>query len=249
MICPHTKAGTSIRDHCGVEGPPCLPLYHSDPSCARETGPLDDTINDLRPYLDTIPDPRSPRGRWYSLACILLICACVAVSGAKSIEELAEWGQRTHDAVLGAIGVRPHPLSWRHPPSTPAIDRVLIHIDGDALDTAIGAYLADWHHTATSHNDLPATPARRDRRGRQSVEGDRRALISRAVTCSRRSPTTSASPSPKPKLAPRQARPATSALFSKGWTWPGAWSASTRSAPSRTTCPGWSRPKTPTTSR
>ncbi|MFD9545539.1 hypothetical protein [Streptomyces sp. NPDC060022] len=38
-------------------------------------------IADLRPYFDSMPDPRARRGRWYSLTAILLVCACAAVSG------------------------------------------------------------------------------------------------------------------------------------------------------------------------
>jgi hypothetical protein len=69
-------------------------------------GPLDaDRILDLRPYLDTVPDPRSRQGRWYSLTAILLVCAAATVSGAKSIDELAEWGQRAGIELLEAIGV------------------------------------------------------------------------------------------------------------------------------------------------
>ncbi|WP_328784348.1 transposase family protein [Streptomyces canus] len=54
---------------------------------------------------DSVPDPRSRR---YSLTAILLVCACAAVSGAWSIDELAEWGKR---APTGT------PDSDRDPPS------------------------------------------------------------------------------------------------------------------------------------
>jgi len=74
-------------------------------------GPLDSgRIADLRPYFDSVPDPRSRRGRWYSLTAILLVCACAAVSGARSIDELTEWGQRASTALLTAIGIRRHLL-------------------------------------------------------------------------------------------------------------------------------------------
>ncbi|WP_244320610.1 transposase family protein [Streptomyces melanosporofaciens] len=47
-------------------------------------GPLDrDRIADLRPYFDSVRDPRSRRGRWYSLTAILLVSACAVVSGAS----------------------------------------------------------------------------------------------------------------------------------------------------------------------
>ncbi|MFD4956446.1 ISAs1 family transposase [Streptomyces sp. NPDC058451] len=113
-------------------------------------GPLDaDRVADLRPYLDSVPDPRSQRGRWYSLTAILLVCACAVVSGAKSIDELAEWGERASDTLLAVVGIRRHPLRWRRAPSRTTIGRVLGTVDGDALDRAVGAYLADRHRAAT----------------------------------------------------------------------------------------------------
>jgi predicted transposase YbfD/YdcC len=113
-------------------------------------GPLDSgRIADLRPYFDSVPDPRARRGRWYSLTAILLVCACAAVSGARSIDELAEWGQRASTALLTAIGIRRHLLRWRRTPAPATIGRVLGAVDGDALDRAVGAYLADRHRAAT----------------------------------------------------------------------------------------------------
>ncbi|MEV6029467.1 transposase family protein, partial [Streptomyces sp. NPDC052036] len=77
-------------------------------------GPLDaGRIADLRPCFDSVPDPRSRRGRWYSLTAILLVCACAVVSGGRSIDELAEWGQRASNALLTAIGIRRHLPRWR----------------------------------------------------------------------------------------------------------------------------------------
>ena len=43
------------------------------PAVLAKLGPLDaDRIADLRPYLESVPDPRARRGRWYSLTAILL---------------------------------------------------------------------------------------------------------------------------------------------------------------------------------
>ncbi|WP_245790562.1 transposase family protein [Streptomyces monashensis] len=109
------------------------------PAVLVKLGPLDGgRVADLRPYLDLVPDPRARRGRWYSLTAILLICACAAVSGARSIDELAEWAERASDALLAAVGVRRHPLQWRRTPSRTTIGRVLQAVDGDALDRAVG---------------------------------------------------------------------------------------------------------------
>ncbi|OOC57244.1 transposase [Nocardiopsis sinuspersici] len=102
--------------------------------------------------MEKVPDPRSPRGRWYPLSCILTICACAVISGARTIEETAEWGQRATDVLLEAIGTRPHPLRWRRSPAACTIDRVQ-GIDADALDAAVCAYLADRHRSTIEDNN------------------------------------------------------------------------------------------------
>ncbi|MGI5253921.1 transposase family protein [Actinacidiphila glaucinigra] len=65
-----------------------------------EVGPLDaGRFADLRPSFDSVPDPRSRRGRRFSLTAILLVCACAVVSGGRSIDELSPSGAsvlRTH---------------------------------------------------------------------------------------------------------------------------------------------------------
>ncbi|MGV9394709.1 ISAs1 family transposase [Streptomyces olivaceus] len=112
------------------------------PSVLVKLGPLDAIqVADLRPFLERVPDPRARRGRWYSLTAILLVCACAAVSGMRSVDEIAEWAARASDTVLTAVGVRRHPLRWRRAPSRTTIGRVLAAVDGDALDQAVGAYL------------------------------------------------------------------------------------------------------------
>jgi len=125
-------------------------------------GPLDGSrVADLRPYFDSVPDPRSRRGRWYSLTAILLVCACAVVSGARSIDELAEWAERASSTLLAVIGVRRHLLNWRRSPSPATIGRVIQALDGDALDRAVGAYLADQHRAATETAGAPPTSGRR----------------------------------------------------------------------------------------
>ncbi|WP_280890170.1 hypothetical protein [Streptomyces sp. LBL] len=49
------------------------------------------------------------------------MCACAAVSGARSIDELAEWGQRASNALLTVIGIRRHLLGWRRSPAPATI--------------------------------------------------------------------------------------------------------------------------------
>ncbi|MFI8793556.1 ISAs1 family transposase [Streptomyces sp. NPDC055105] len=114
-------------------------------------GPFNpDGTADLRDFLEAVPDPRSRRGRWYSLTSILLVCAAAAVSGARTIDELAEWGSRADAGLLAALGVRRHLLHWRHAPSRSAIGRVLERLDADALDATVGAWLAHRHTAPTA---------------------------------------------------------------------------------------------------
>lgn len=121
------------------------------PAVLLKPGSLDaDKAADPRPYFDAVPDPRSPRGRWYSLTAILLGCACAAVSGAGSIEELAEWGMNASSELLAAHGIRRHLLGWRRCPSAATIGCALGAVDGDALDRAVGAYLADRHRSTVA---------------------------------------------------------------------------------------------------
>ncbi|WP_424894318.1 ISAs1 family transposase [Streptomyces sp. SAI-124] len=68
-------------------------------------GSLDtDRIADLRPYFDSVPDPARTAGPVVSLTAILLVSACAVVSGARSMDELAEWGQRASNALLSGSG-------------------------------------------------------------------------------------------------------------------------------------------------
>lgn len=157
------------------------------PAVLTKLGPLGpEDVTDLRPFLEVVPDPRSRRGRWYSLASILLICAAAAVSGARSIDELAEWGARADIGVLQQLGVRRHLMQWRHAPSRTAIGRVLERLDGDALDASVGAWLAQRHRETDPVNGKgPGGPKRRAiavdgkaLRGSARLEQPRRHLLS-----------------------------------------------------------------------
>ncbi len=121
------------------------------PAVLAKLSPLNpDDVADLRFFLDAVPGPRSKRGRWYSLTSILLVCAAAALSGARTIDELAEWGARADTGLLATLGVRRHLLYWRHAPSRPAIGRVLERLDADALDAAVGTWLVHRHTDTTT---------------------------------------------------------------------------------------------------
>jgi predicted transposase YbfD/YdcC len=99
----------------------------------------------------------------------LLVCACAAVCGAKSIDELADFGERATNTLLASLGVRHHLLGWRRSPKPVTLGRVLQALDGDALDQAVGTYLAD-RHRITASADVPGA------RSRQAIAMDGKAL-------------------------------------------------------------------------
>ncbi|MEV5646347.1 transposase family protein [Streptomyces flaveolus] len=74
------------------------------PAVLVKLGPLDiGRAAALRLFLDLVPGPRARRGCWHSLTAVLLVCAGAAVSGARTIDEIAEWAQRASDAVLTVV--------------------------------------------------------------------------------------------------------------------------------------------------
>lgn len=113
----------------------------------------------LRAHLQRVPDPRSRRGRWYPLVGLLLICACAVVSGARTVTEITEWGQRATTTMLEQFGIRRHLLGRRRAPSHATLTRLLAALDGDALDDTIGAYLAEHDHTDTGNTGSTPRPA------------------------------------------------------------------------------------------
>ena len=103
--------------------------------------PLADAVA-LAGFLDLVPDPRGVRGRRYRLSALVAVAAASVLAGARSLTAITEWisdlpawacrvlGFPT-DPFSGAMSV-PHPHTLR---------RLLVQLDGDALDRAIGAFL------------------------------------------------------------------------------------------------------------
>ncbi|MGW4986007.1 ISAs1 family transposase [Streptomyces mirabilis] len=122
------------------------------PAALVKLGPLHQhDTGRLRAHLQRVPDPRSRRGRWYPLVSLLLICACAVVSGARTITEITEWGQRATTTVLEQLGIRRHLPGRRRAPSHATLTR--------PLDTAIGAYLAERDHTDVGTTGSAPRPA------------------------------------------------------------------------------------------
>jgi hypothetical protein len=66
------------------------------------------------------------------------------LAGAKSLAAIGEWAADAPQPILAALGARRDPLrgAWQ-PPGEATVRRVLARVDPDALDGAIGRWLAD----------------------------------------------------------------------------------------------------------
>jgi hypothetical protein len=109
-------------------------------------GAVPDEIPGLLERLAEVPAPRDPRGVRHALVVVLALTACAVLAGATSLLAVGEWITDTPPSVLECLGVRPDPLSPKQclPAEADAtVRRLLGRIDGDALDRAVGRWLAD----------------------------------------------------------------------------------------------------------
>jgi predicted transposase YbfD/YdcC len=114
------------------------------PRCCHRPRPCPPACPGLLEQLGRIPDPRDRRGLRHTLASVLAGSAAAVLAGARSVTAIAEWAADAPPPVLAALGVRRDPLTRRcHVPDKATIRRVLGRVDGDAVDTAVGAWLAD----------------------------------------------------------------------------------------------------------
>ncbi len=97
----------------------------------------------LAECLASVPDPRDPRGVRHTLTSLLLSAVAAVLAGARSFTAIGEWVADAPPQVLAALGVRRDPLAGRfEPPDEATIRRVLEAVDADALDAAVGSWLA-----------------------------------------------------------------------------------------------------------
>ncbi|MFB7115521.1 ISAs1 family transposase [Streptomyces sp. NPDC056190] len=108
---------------------------------ASEPAPLSDAVG-LSGFLDLVPDPRGVRGRRYPLPALIAATAASVLAGARSLTAIAEWISDAPAWACRALGFPVDPLtgvvSVPHPHT---LRRLLVQLDGDALDRAIGAFL------------------------------------------------------------------------------------------------------------
>ena len=111
-------------------------------SCALQVDHAD--CGRLLELLALVPDPRKRRGVRHSVVAVLAVAAAAVLAGAKSVLAVGEWAAEAPQVVLGALGSRRHPIDGRFSaPHGDTFRRVLRAVDADAVDTVIGAFLAE----------------------------------------------------------------------------------------------------------
>ncbi|MFC8278167.1 ISAs1 family transposase [Streptomyces sp. NPDC057271] len=124
--------------------PPDLDQLRKNPQVGPEEVP------GLLERLAEVPDPRDPRGVRHRLAVVLALTACAVLAGATSLLAVGEWIADAPAHVLEQVGADPNPLLPRRVlPSETTVRRLLARLDGDALDRAVGRWLADRRPKAT----------------------------------------------------------------------------------------------------
>jgi len=93
--------------------------------------------------LRQVPDPRRRQGVRHRKMSLLAIAVAAVVCGARSFEAIAQWARQCTQAELHRLRCRrnPHTGRWEAP-SEPTLRRMLQSIDAQAVDDAIGPWLA-----------------------------------------------------------------------------------------------------------
>jgi predicted transposase YbfD/YdcC len=101
-------------------------------------------VADLRHFLAGVPDPRHRRGVRHALGSVLAVAAAAVLAGARSFAAIGEWAADAPQQMLALLGARRDERRGGYQaPDEATLRRVLQTVDGDALDAAIGAWLAD----------------------------------------------------------------------------------------------------------
>ena len=90
----------------------------------------------LMQLLNSMADPRKPRGVRHPVVTVLAIAVCAALSGARGFTAVADWAKSLSSETLRKLGSERH-----EPPSEPTIRRVLQAIDAPAFDARIGEWV------------------------------------------------------------------------------------------------------------
>jgi len=82
-----------------------------------------------------VPDPRRAASVVYPLSAILAMAVAAILANHLSVLAIAEWGARQESSLLTALG-----FPDGHTPCQSTVQRLLRHLDGDAVAAALTAY-------------------------------------------------------------------------------------------------------------
>ncbi len=120
--------------------------------------------------LAAIPDPRNRRGVRHRFTVVLALAVCAVLAGNRSYFAIGQWAANASDQVRSALGTR------RAVPCEATIRRALQRLDGDEMDTAIGAWAAKQTAPEPATRRLVAVDGKRVR-GSASTTAEARHLL------------------------------------------------------------------------
>ncbi len=136
----------------------------ADPRSAAGMAPIDFNTADLSSLIErieTITDPRDPRGVRHDFASTLVLIACATLAGNKSLVAISEWCQGSSEEVLCRLGARISPTTGqRIPPSYATIRRATMAVDADEFDRILNTWAeeqADRRGRARTVGQAPGT--------------------------------------------------------------------------------------------
>ena len=119
--------------------------------------------------LSRVPDPRDARGVRHQMPAVMAMSIAAVLAGSRSFYAIGQWIAGAKQNTLKALGARRDPDSGRYVgPDEKTVRRLCATVDGDALDGALGNWLARRRHLAL------AARARRGRTHRKAGSGGSR---------------------------------------------------------------------------
>ena len=115
-----------------------MPSSRTAPACPQRVNAAAATL--LLELLDSVPDPRRPRGIRHSLPGLLAVALAAVVCGARSFAAIGQWVGDVDADLLAALG-----FGRGKRPSESAIRRAFGRLDAAKLDAVLGAWM--WTRT------------------------------------------------------------------------------------------------------
>lgn len=124
----------------------------------------------LLSVLAAVSDPRKRRGVRHRVSTILMVAVCAVMAGCRSFTAIGQWAANTSEQVRSELG-----MGLRMPCES-TIRRTLQRVDGDELDTVLGAWAAGRTESGDARRRLVAVDGKRVRGSGSSTAEPRHLL-------------------------------------------------------------------------